>query len=303
MKICQALKERARPFYSLEFFPPKDPAEWPAFFGIVEQLTALDPLFASVTCGAGGSTQAYTLDIASRLKRDCGLEPMPHLTCAGATADSLRAALDGFQRAGIDNVMALRGDKPRSAGPDWNEGDFRYAGDLVRFIRESGRESWRESGRESRAGFGVGVAAYPAPHPESPSFRSDREYLVRKIRAGADLVVTQLFFDSREYFALVEAVRAEGLDLPIIPGVLPIQSLASIRRTLSMCGANIPGALYLQLEEAHAKGGTEAVKEAGLAFAVDQIRRLLDGGAPGVHLYTLNRAELCLRIADEVGRL
>ncbi|MCH5277588.1 MAG: methylenetetrahydrofolate reductase [Desulfovibrionaceae bacterium] len=295
MNIAQALKERSRPFYSLEFFPPKDSAEWPAFFGIVEQLTALDPLFVSVTCGAGGSTQSYTLDIASRLKRDYGLEPMPHLTCVGATADSLRAALDGFEQAGISNVMALRGDKPRDAGPDWNEGDFRHADALVRFIRED----WRKG----RAGFGVGVAAYPAPHPESPSFRSDRERLAGKIRAGADLAVTQLFFDSREYFALAEAVRAAGLDLPIIPGVLPIQSLASIRRTLSMCGANIPGALYLQLEEAHAKGGTEAVKEAGLAFAVDQIRRLLDGGAPGVHLYTLNRAELCLRIADEVGRL
>ena len=291
MKIRQILEERARPFYSLEFFPPKDPAEWPSFFRVVEQLTALDPLFASVTCGAGGSTQVYTLDIASRLKRDCGLEPMPHLTCVGATADSLRAALDGFQRAGIDNIMALRGDKPRDAGPDWNEGRFRYADNLVSFIREG----W--------ADFGVGVAAYPAPHPESPSFRSDRERLAHKIRAGADLVVTQLFFDSREYFALVESVREQGLDLPIIPGVLPIQSLASIRRTLSMCGANIPGALYLRLEEAHAKVGTTAVKEAGLAFAVDQIRRLLDGGAPGVHLYTLNRAELCLRIADEVGRL
>lgn len=299
MKIRQILKERARPFYSLEFFPPKDPAQWPSFFGVVEQLRALDPLFASVTCGAGGSTQAYTLDIASRLKRDYGLEPMPHLTCVGATADSLRAALDGFQRAGIDNVMALRGDKPRDAGPDWNDGDFRYADNLVSFIRKG----WREDQREGRGGFGVGVAAYPAPHPESPSFRSDRERLVQKIRAGADLVVTQLFFDSREYFALVEFVREQGLDLPVIPGVLPIQSLASIRRTLSMCGANIPGALYLQLEEAHAKGGTEAVKEAGLAFAVKQIRRLLDGGAPGVHLYTLNRAELCLRIADEVGRL
>ena len=126
---------------------------------------------------------------------------------------------------------------------------------------------------------------------------------MHKIRAGADLVVTQLFFDSREYFALADHLREHGVDAPIIPGVLPIQSLASIRRTLSMCGANIPGKLYLQLEEAHDKGGTEAVKEAGLAFAVDQIRRLLDGGAPGVHLYTLNRAELCLRIADEVGRL
>lgn len=291
MKIRQGLQARREPFYSLEFFPPREEAQWPAFFAIADRLKALDPLFASVTCGAGGSTRSHTLEIATRLKQEHGLEPMPHLTCVGATADNLRRALDDFRAAGIDNVMALRGDKPRDAGPDWNEGAFRHAEDLVRFARGEEHD------------FGLGVAAYPAPHPESPSFRSDREHLLRKIETGADLVVTQLFFDSREYFDLVEYLRERGVTVPVIPGVLPIQSLASIRRTLSMCGANIPGKLYLQLEEAHERGGTEAVKEAGLAFAVDQIRRLLDGGAPGIHLYTLNRAELCLRIADEVGRL
>ena len=291
MNIRERLEARKGPFYSLEFFPPKDPAEWPAFFGIVDRLQALYPLFASVTCGAGGSTRSYTLDIASRLKLEHGMEPMPHLTCVGATAEGLLEAVDGFRREGIDNMLALRGDRPRDAGADWNEGAFRHADDLVRFIRRE------------RPGFGLGVAAYPAPHPESPSFRSDREHLLRKIESGADMVVTQLFFDSREYFELVEFLRERGVTTPIIPGVLPIQSLASIRRTLSMCGANIPGKLYLQLEDAHDKGGTEAVKEAGLAFAVEQIQKLLDGGAPGIHLYTLNRAELCLRIADAVGRL
>lgn len=291
MKIRQCLEARPRPFYSLEFFPPKDPEQWPDFFDIVDRLQALSPLFASVTCGAGGSTQSYTLDIASRLKRDHGMEPMPHLTCVGATAEGILEAVDGFRREGIDNLLALRGDKPRDAGADWNEGPFRHADDLVRFVQRE------------RPGFGLGVAAYPAPHPESPSFRNDREHLLYKIQAGADLVVTQLFFDSREYFELVEFLRGRGVTTPVIPGVLPIQSLASIRRTLSMCGANIPGKLYLQLEDAHNKGGTEAVKEAGLAFAVEQIKRLLDGGAPGIHLYTLNRAELCLRIAEAVGRL
>lgn len=291
MNIRERLEARKGPFYSLEFFPPKDPAEWPAFFGIVDRLQALNPLFASVTCGAGGSTRSYTLDIASRLKREHGMEPMPHLTCVGATTEGILEAVDGFRREGIDNMLALRGDRPRDAGADWNEGAFRHADDLVRFIQRE------------RPGFGLGVAAYPAPHPESPSFRSDREHLLRKIESGADMVVTQLFFDSREYFELVEFLRERGVTTPIIPGVLPIQSLASIRRTLSMCGANIPGKLYLQLEDAHGKGGTEAVKEAGLAFAVEQIQKLLDGGAPGIHLYTLNRAELCLRIADAVGRL
>lgn len=291
MRISDLIQARQTPFYSLEFFPPKDTAEWPTFFDIVDKLKALNPLFASVTCGAGGSTRTNTLEIATRLKRDHGLEPMPHLTCVGATADSLAEAMDGFAQAGIDNVLALRGDPPRDAAPDWNMGDFRYAKDLVRFVH-------------SRfPGFGLGVAAYPAPHPESPSFRSDRLYLSDKISAGASIVVTQLFFDSREYFELVDHLRAHGVTAPIIPGVLPIQSLASIRRTLSMCGSNIPGKLYLELEDAHEKGGTQAVKEAGVRFAVEQIRKLLDNGAPGIHLYTLNRAELCLRIAEEVAAL
>lgn len=290
MKILERMKTRKGPFYSLEFFPPRDPAEWPGFFDIVDRLKALDPLFASVTCGAGGSTQAYTLEIATRLKRDHGLEPMPHLTCVGAEEESLNRALDEFAAAGIDNVMALRGDRPRDAGPDWTWGTFAHAEDLVRHARSR------------HAALGIGVAGYPAPHPESPTFRSDRDRLRDKIAAGADMVVTQLFFDCREYFALVEDLRAHG-EVPVIPGVLPIQSLSSVRRTLSMCGANIPGALYLALEDAHNRGGAEAVRDAGLDFAVDQIRRLLDGGAPGIHLYTLNRAELCLRIADAVGPL
>ncbi len=290
MKIRDHMNARPGWFYSLEFFPPKDPAEWPAFFETVDKLKPLQPLFTSVTCGAGGSTQSYTLEIATRLKRDHGMEPMPHLTCVGATREGIASALEGFTAAGIDNVLALRGDKPRDAGPDWQPGAFVHAEDLVRFVR----------GR--LPGFGIGVAGYPAPHPDSPTFAEDRKFLRQKLEAGADLVVTQLFFDVREYFALVDNLRRHGIDAPVIPGVLPIQSLASFKRTLSMCGANIPGRFYLEMEEAHASGGPEALREAGVAYAVRQIRQLLDGGAPGIHLYTLNRAELCLRIAAEVGR-
>ena len=291
MKIPDLIRQRSAPFYSLEFFPPKDRQDWPAFFERVERLKSLNPLFASVTCGAGGSTQTNTLEIATRLKRDHGMEPMPHLTCVSPTEERIIQALDEFRLAGLDNLLALRGDRPRDAGPDWRPGTFSCAETLVAFIRA----------RESA--FGIGVAGYPAPHPESPSFYHDREYLRRKIEAGADFVITQLFFDTREYFELVTRLRGMGIEKPIIPGVLPIQSLASIRRTLSMCGANIPGKFYLELEEAHERGGTEAVKEVGLKFAVAQIRRLLEGGAPGIHLYTLNRAGLCLRIAEEVGHL
>ena len=294
MKIIDKIRAKGKPFYSLEFFPPKDQAQWPEFFQIAERLKAMDPLFASVTCGAGGSTQSFTLEIASRLKKDLDLEPMPHLTCTGANQEGLTRALDNFAAADIQNVLALRGDKPRDAADNWISEDFRHASDLVTFIGKYNSRGYQ---------LGIGVAGYPAPHPESPTFRSDREHLAAKIEQGADFVVTQLFFDHREYFELVDYLQGRGITVPVIPGILPIQSMASIKRTLSMCGANIPGALYLKLEEANETGGTEAVRAAGLAFAVEQIKRLLEGGAPGIHLYTLNSADLCLRIMNETGKL
>ena len=148
--------------------------------------------------------------------------------------------------------------------------------------------------------MGIAVAGYPGPHPESPSLSSDRQYTLQKVQAGADFVVTQLFFDVREYFDLVKYLRMHDVHTPVVPGILPVQSLESIRRVLSLCGANIPGKLYLALEDAQEKGGVEAVREVGMRYAVRQMRRLLDGGAPGIHLYTLNRAELCLRLAEEM---
>lgn len=290
MKIAEGIAARKKPFYSLEFYPPKEEAQRNDFFATAEKLTVLDPLFVSVTYGAGGSSQNATLDITAQLKRE-GFNPMPHLTCVGASSERILQFLDAADAAGIDNILALRGDPPRNQ-PDWKpEGNFVHAEDLVNFVRAH------------KPGMDIGVAGYPAPHPESPSFASDRRHLSHKIASGASFVVTQLFFDCREYFALVEHLAFQGIHVPVIPGILPIASLDSVRRTLSMCGANIPGAFYLQLEQAHAQGGVEAVKEVGFAFAVEQIRTLLQGGAPGVHLYTLNRAETCLRIMQEVGPL
>lgn len=288
MKIGERLRACSSPFYSLEFFPPREKEQWPAFLETARRLQALNPLFASVTYGAGGSTQDRTLEITARL-RTLGLEPMAHLTCVGAGPERISEVLQRLHDIGVDNILALRGDPPRDRRMDWNTADFRHASDLVRFVRRV------------RPDMGVAVAGYPAPHPESPSFAEDRARTREKVLAGADFVVTQLFFDVREYFDLVDGLRAHGVNTPVIPGILPIQSLDSVRRVLSMCGANIPGNFYLELEQAHAEGGAEAVREVGLRFAVRQIRALLEGGAPGIHLYTLNRAELCLRIADEVG--
>ncbi len=289
MKIRDSIAASTRPFYSLEFFPPKERENWPGFFATVEKLKALNPLFASVTYGAGGSTQDNTLEITSHLKNVMGLEPMAHLTCVGATRERIADYLRRLREVNVDNVLALRGDAPKGQDIDWDTAEFRYAADLVRFTRSE------------QPDMGVGVAGYPAAHPESPSFASDLRHTADKVNAGADFIVTQLFFDVREYFDFVERLRAMGVDTPVLPGILPIQSLESVRRILSLCGANIPGKLYLELEAANEKGGAEAVKEAGIAFAQRQIRSLLDGGAPGIHLYTLNRADTCLRIAEAVG--
>ncbi len=288
MKIRELISNRRAPFWSLEFFPPKEQESWPKFFATVERLKALNPLFASVTYGAGGSTQDATLEIAMHIKNVLGLEPLVHLTCVGATRQSLSAYLRKLTDSGIENILALRGDPPKDSCGEPATTDFKYASDLVRFVRENFPTCV------------IAVAGYPSSHAESASFQMDLEHTKLKIRSGVDLLITQLFFDVREYFEFVDRLHSMGVQIPLLPGILPIQSMASLRRILSLCDAKIPGKLYLALEEAEARGGEEALREVGLNFAVDQICRLLDEGAPGIHLYTMNRASMCLRLAEEV---
>ena len=290
MHIGQMIRELSAPFYSLEFFPPSDTAHLPDFYATVDRLRALNPLFASVTYGAGGARQQNTLAVTAELARR-GIAAMAHLTCVGAEPQSIAAFLNDLRASGVNNVLALRGDPPADKPWDWNTAHFRHATDLVAFVREQ------------QPGMGIGVAAYPAPHPESPTFAEDRLHTANKLRAGADFALTQLFFDAREYEDLVNYLRGQGITTPVIPGILPIQSFDSLRRVLSLCGANIPGKLYLALEKAHNEGGAEAVRQVGLDYAVRQIRSLLDAGAPGIHLYTLNKADMCLRLAEAVGTL
>ena len=290
MHIGQMIRELSAPFYSLEFFPPSDTAHLPDFYATVDRLRALNPLFASVTYGAGGARQQNTLAVTAELARR-GIAAMAHLTCVGAEPQSIAAFLNDLRASGVNNVLALRGDPPADKPWDWNTAHFRHASDLVAFAKEQ------------QPGMGIGVAAYPAPHPESPTFAEDRLHTANKLRAGADFALTQLFFDAREYEDLVSHLRGQGITTPVIPGILPIQSFDSLRRVLSLCGANIPGKLYLSLEKAHNEGGAEAVRQVGLDYAVRQIRSLLDAGAPGIHLYTLNKADMCLRLAEAVGTL
>ncbi|MCR4666596.1 MAG: methylenetetrahydrofolate reductase [Desulfovibrio sp.] len=288
MHIGALLESRKTPFLSLEFFPPAEDAQLPPFYEVVSTLKTLDPLFASVTYGAGGSKQDRTLAVTAKIC-EMGLTTMAHLTCIGATEERIRAFLQALEKAGVMNVLALRGDPPKDTTIVPENMHFRHASDLVHFIRNE------------FPSMGIGVAAYPTPHPESESYAADRYFLAEKLSKGADFAVTQLFFDVREYVAMVDRVRKHNCNQPIIPGILTIQSIGSLRRILSLSGAHIPGKLYLALEEADQKGGAEAVREAGIRFAADEIRRLLDAGAPGVHLYTLNRAEICLELARLTG--
>jgi len=292
MKISQRIAEHGKPFYSLEFYPPKEETQWDAFYVAAERLMAISPLFISVTYGAGGGNQSGSLEAISECIRRFSVEAMAHLTCIGATREGLGDYITKLRHAGVDNILALRGDLPPDMDPETAlQGEFQHASDLVQFVQQQ------------FPSIGLAVAAYPSPHPESPTFASDWRYTVAKIREGADFAVTQLFFDVREYFSLTDRLADMGVNVPVIPGILPIQSFTSLKRTLSLCGASIPGKLYLDMEAADSRGGVEAVKEEGIRFAVRQIRALLDNGAPGIHLYTLNQADTCLRIVDEVGAL
>ena len=270
------------PLFSFEFFPPKDDRGVEALFETVANLKPLGPTFVSVTYGAGGSTREKTVAITRRIKREAGIEAMAHLTCVGHGREEIGALLDEYEDAGIENIMALRGDPPRGDTEFVpHPQGFSHANELIAFIRE-------------RKDFCLGGAGYPEVHPEAPSPEDDLLNLKRKIDAGADFVVTQLFFDERDYFAFVSRARAERIDVPIIPGVMPVTNTAQIKRFTQMCGATIPGPLLENLEAA--AGDAEAVAQVGVEHATRQCRALLDGGAPGIHFYTLNRSLSTRRI-------
>jgi len=284
LKIIDKIRE-GKQFVSLEFFPPKDRHEWPAFFDVAQKLTRIEPLFASVTYGAGGGTQRDTLEIVTRLKKDHGLETMAHLTCVGATPDSLDTFLNDLAAAEVFNVLAMRGDRPKDVelAPS---GNLLHASDLASFIRASHPE------------FCIGVAGYPETHPEAVSAAKDLEYLKLKLDCGGDFVITQLFFDNKIYFDFVARARALGITKPIIPGILPVVNLKVIQRIVSLCGSTIPADLLARLEEADRRGGADAVQEVGVAHARQQAQGLLAAGVPGVHIYTLNRAEATIDLVD-----
>lgn len=290
MRIIDLIRKQPK-FISLEFFPPKERADWPAFFDVVNRLKALDPLFVSVTYGAGGSTQAFTLELVSRMKKEFGLEPMAHLTCVGASANTIENFISHLLDAGVENLLALRGDPPQGQNDFFSEAyDFCYAADLVQFVRER------------HSNIGIGVAGYPEGHPEAQSREDDLHYLKEKLDHGGDFIVTQLFFDNSFYWDFVKRANEAGILKPIIPGVMPIFNLSMIKRITSLCGAQIPSGFMESLEEANSRGGQPAVQALGIDYARRQVQELLDNGAPGVHIYTLNKADACLELVEGLKR-
>lgn len=265
-----------RPVFSFEFFPPKTEQGVRSLYAAIEELAALAPSFISVTYGAGGSTREMTVDLVTRIKKQIGLEAMAHLTCVGHSAGELAAILERLQAAGIENVLPLRGDPPRGETRFVRPADgFGHAFELVRFIR-------------SRFSFCLGGASYPEGHPECPDREADLRHLKMKVDAGADFLITQLFFEPECYFRFVERARAIGITLPIVPGVMPVTNIAQLERFTSMCGATIPAALAARLDGV--KDDEDAVVRAGIDWATEQCRALLAAGAPGIHFYTLNKS-------------
>lgn len=276
MKIKE-LFDKGKPVFSFEFFPPKDEAGVTALFETVKNLKELRPSFVSVTYGAGGSTRRKTVEITKRIKRELGIEAMSHLTCVGHGRDEISAVLDEIETAGIENIMALRGDPPRGETNFVPHPDgFGHANKLVTFIRSR------------NPAFCLGVAGYPEVHPEAPSKEADLMNLKRKVDAGGDFVVTQLFFDSRDYFEFVERAQALGIRIPVVPGIMPITDVAQIKRFTQMCGAKIPPALLAELQDVDEK--KETVAQIGIRYATAQCESLLKNGAPGIHFYTLNKS-------------
>lgn len=285
MKI-KAILEKVRPSFSFEFFPPKDSDGFEKLFTTIEQLESCQPTYVSVTFGAGGSTRTQTINLVGRIKSEIGLESMAHLTCVGSSQEELYSILDILQEKGLQNILALRGDPPQGHDKfEKPENGFAYANELVKFIRK-------------HYDFCIGVAGYPEGHIECSDKKIDLENLKRKVDAGADFIVTQLFFDNRFYFDFVERARAIGINIPIIPGIMPILNVKQTQRFTKMCGATIPEALIKQLESSQDE--PETVRKIGVEHATLQCEHLLQEDAPGIHFYTLNRSNATLKILESL---
>jgi methylenetetrahydrofolate reductase (NADPH) len=273
-----------RPLRSLEFFPPKDEAGVEALRQTAAALKRIGPDFVSVTYGAGGSTRERTAQVSAMLKDEFGFTVMPHLTAVNHTRGEIAAIAETHYARGIRNIMALRGDVPRelAAGTAFKD-ELRYGSDVVALLKRLHPDVC------------LGVGGYPEKHPEAPSLDADLANLKCKVDAGASFITTQLFFDNEVYYRFVDRCRAAGVAVPVVPGIMPVLSLKQIKRFTDLCGASLPGKLVKRLEAAGKQ--PEILETIGIDWALTQIRDLLARGAPGYHLYILNRAKSALSLA------
>lgn len=273
--------------YSFELFPPRTPVGWEKLPTLIKTLSAATPEFFSVTYGAGGSDQDGTYDTLMKVVDECGIEAAPHLTCVGSSREKIAALLDRYKSAGVKRIVALRGDLPATATSKEAPGDFRYANELVTFIREQHGDH-----------FQIEVAAYPETHPQASNVDADFEAFVRKARSGADSAITQYFFNADAYFDFVNRCERAHLSLPIIPGIMPITNHAQLTRFSAACGAEIPRWIRLKLERY--QDDKAAILEFGSEIVARLCQTLIRGGAPGLHIYTLNQSAPTLKILEQI---
>jgi len=284
LKIKDIL-EKTRPV-SFEFFPPRHAEGIPAVLETLNELKVYCPDFVSVTYGAGGSTRAFTEEITFEAKRTTGVEVMAHLTCVGQTKEEIHGVLERLEAEGVENIIALRGDPPRGTTEFVSvEGGFDHATDLLQHVK-------------ANFDFGVAAACYPEGHTESVDLDADLEYVKMKVDNGADFLITQLFYDNKYYYDFLERARAFGIDVPIIPGLLPVLNSAQVRRFTTLSGSEIPPDLDKLLDKY--ADNDDSARDMGVEYATAQVRDLWDAGVPGVHFYVLNRNYSVSRILDNL---
>ncbi len=298
MHIAEIL-QRDKPSFSFEFFPPKTGEAWESLFERIADFHALRPSFVSVTYGAGGSTREKTHDLVVRLKAQYpALDPVPHLTCVQHSEADIERILERYAQAGVSNIMALRGDKPRDdPGYDHARDVMPNAIHLVRFIRQFNE---RAAGDLKGGGFGIGVAGFPEGHPDTPNRLRHMEHLQAKVDAGADYVCTQMFFDNDQFYDWCERCRIAGVRVPLVAGIMPITSITGMKRMADLAaGTNFPAALQRAIYRV--QDDPEAVQRVGVHWATEQCRDLIDHHVAGIHLYTLNRSDATQEIYRSLG--